>query len=306
MPSLAVGFQFHAFVYVKLAVQELTDFKMLVMIQKKFLFLFFFNCSLSFSQSIEIGQDAIQIKQIIEWSTKNHGKTDTYGNKSNSYWTYDTKYYNGNLTEVFQCYKNQYLNDFGVMADYCKRYMMEDNKLTYVLTQFENIAIEKLQENYNSMYSKSKISNLYFFDNYKFYSKIYLSKDGLATIEMRKTLLSNLPKELQQTLNSKLAESESLNQKLDSVKSYQPKQRKILIRPLPDNKCNQQGKVVVQVSVNRVGNVISAISGVEGTTNNNSCLKAQAKIAALNTKMEYRQDAPEVEIRKISYNFTLN
>lgn len=276
------------------------------MIKKSFLFglLFFYN--LTSSQNIIIGQDANEIKQIVEWSTKNHRKSDSYGNKSNSYWTYDTKYNNGSLIEVIQCYKNQYLYDFGVMADYCRRYMMKDNKLAYVLTQFENISIERLKENYNSMYSKGKIHDLYFFDNYKFYSKIYLSKDGLATIEMRKTQTSELSKTVQQTLTLKLKEikdNEVINQKVDSLSTYKPKQRKIIINPVPNNTCNEQGIVVVQVSVDRLGNVIKAIPGINGTTNISNCLLEQSKIAAMKTKMESNQDAPEIEIRKVTYNF---
>ena len=128
------------------------------------------------SQNIEIGQDSQEIKNIIEWSTKNHKRPDSFGNKSNSYWTYDTKYYNGRIVEVIQCYQNQYLIDFRVNADYCKRYIMENGKLSYILTQFENISTDQVKENYTSLYSKSKINDFYFDDNYKNYSKIYLAK----------------------------------------------------------------------------------------------------------------------------------
>ena len=76
------------------------------------------------SQTIEVGQDATQIKTLIEWTTKDHNKPDSYGNTSNSYWTWDVKYYNGQIEDVIQCYQDHYLIDFRVIANYCKHYVI--------------------------------------------------------------------------------------------------------------------------------------------------------------------------------------
>lgn len=170
---------------------------------------FIFSISSVKSQNIEIGQDATLVKQFVEYSTKSHKRPDHFGNRASSYWTCDTKYYNGKITEVSQCYQNQFLYDFKISADYCKRFIMENNKLSYVLTQFKNISFSQLKQNYAEMYSENKINDFYFFDEFKHYSKIYLSKNGLATIEMRKTDISKLPKQVQQSLRSKLKELET-------------------------------------------------------------------------------------------------
>lgn len=257
------------------------------------------------SQNIVIGKDAQEIKQLIEWSTKNHRKSDSYGNRASSYWTYDTKYYNGALVEVSQCYQNQYLHDFRVNADYCKRYIMENDKLSYVLTQFENISIEKLRENYNSMYSESTISGFFFFDKYKNYSKIYLAKNGLATIEMRKTVISELPKAVQQTLNSKLTEIRDIEE-LKNKSNYSLASRKAISRPSPKYICNEQGKIVVQISVDKSGKVIKAEAGITGTTNFAECLLEQSKIAAMNTRWESTEYGPDIQSGQLIYNFNLN
>ena len=82
--------------------------------------------------------------------------------------------------------------------------------------------------------------------------------------------------------------------------------RKALSKPTPNYTCNEEGKVVVEISVNRSGQVISAKAGVQGTTNTAGCLLSQAKIAALNTKWEPSNDAPDIQIGKIIYNFSLN
>lgn len=286
---------------------------MKIKITKLILTLIIFTCMCQAnSQSIKMGQDAQEIKQIVEWSTKNHRKSDSYGNRASSYWTYDTKYYNGALVEVSQCYQNQYLHDFRVNADYCKRYIMENNKLSYVLTQFENISIEKLRENYNSMYSESTISGFFFFDKYKNYSKIYLAKNGLATIEMRKTIISELPKAVQQTLTSKLTEIKK-NEEMKNMlptnsnnNNFFASDRRPLISRNPNYICNEEGKVVVQISIDKSGKPFSAKAGITGTTNLSKCLLEQCEIAAMNTEWESTEEGPAVQFVKVVYNFTLN
>lgn len=82
--------------------------------------------------------------------------------------------------------------------------------------------------------------------------------------------------------------------------------RKALSKPSPNYNCQEQGKVAVQVSVDRNGNTISATPGVQGTTNTAKCLLDQAKIAAMNTKWQPDSNAPEKQVGKIIYSFTLN
>jgi outer membrane biosynthesis protein TonB len=82
--------------------------------------------------------------------------------------------------------------------------------------------------------------------------------------------------------------------------------RKAVSKPAPKYTCNEQGKVVVEVSVDRNGRTISAIAGIKGTTNTARCLLDQARTAAMNTKWDASSDAPEKQVGKIIYNFNLN
>lgn len=82
--------------------------------------------------------------------------------------------------------------------------------------------------------------------------------------------------------------------------------RKAVSKPAPKYTCNEQGKVVVEVSVDRNGKTINAVAGIKGTTNTANCLLEQAKIAAMNTKWDASSDAPEKQVGKIVYNFNLN
>lgn len=88
------------------------------------------------------------------------------------------------------------------------------------------------------------------------------------------------------------------------VGNYQLGGRKNLNTPRPQYRCNEEGTVVVQITVNRSGKVIKAERG-RGTTNSAQCLFDQAKAAALDTKFDSSDSAPETQVGKIIYNFKL-
>ena len=88
--------------------------------------------------------------------------------------------------------------------------------------------------------------------------------------------------------------------------NYQLGNRKALNRPKPKYICEEQGTVVVQITVDKTGHVISANPGARGTTNAARCLLDQAKIAAMDTKWEADDAAPDKQVGKIIYNFKLS
>lgn len=87
--------------------------------------------------------------------------------------------------------------------------------------------------------------------------------------------------------------------------NYQLGNRKALNTPRPKYNCNEEGVVVVQISVDKSGTVTNANPGVRGTTNAAKCLLEQAKIAAMNTKWQADQAAADTQVGKIIYNFKL-
>ena len=81
--------------------------------------------------------------------------------------------------------------------------------------------------------------------------------------------------------------------------------RKAIKKPKP--KGNQtEGKVVVIITVDRLGNVIYANAGAQGSTTFNKELLARAKKAALKTKFDTKESAPANQQGKIIYDFRLN
>lgn len=80
--------------------------------------------------------------------------------------------------------------------------------------------------------------------------------------------------------------------------------RKISSRGKEVQKCNEFGTVVVQITVNRSGNVVGA-KYVKGTTNTNPCLVEPALATARKYKWQPDSNAPETQIGFITINFKL-
>ena len=89
------------------------------------------------------------------------------------------------------------------------------------------------------------------------------------------------------------------------INAYQLGGRRAIRKSKP--KGNQiEGKVVVVITVDRLGNVIYANPGARGSTTLNKELLNRAKKAALKTKFDIKQSAPKNQHGKIIYDFRLN
>ncbi len=75
--------------------------------------------------------------------------------------------------------------------------------------------------------------------------------------------------------------------------------------PLPQYDSQEEGRVVVEVSVDRSGKVIQANPGFKGTTILDDYLLRVAKEAALQASFDAKPDAPAIQKGTITYNFVL-
>jgi TonB family protein len=66
-----------------------------------------------------------------------------------------------------------------------------------------------------------------------------------------------------------------------------------------------EGKVVVEITVDRTGKVTEAIPGIKGSTTLDEYLLSAAKEAALKARFEPKSDAPAFQKGTITYNFVL-
>lgn len=81
--------------------------------------------------------------------------------------------------------------------------------------------------------------------------------------------------------------------------------RSSLSLPFPDYKCSTDGLVIVEITVDKEGNVTKAIAGAKGSTTLDNCLLDAAKRAALLSKFNRNADAPTNQKGTISYRFKL-
>ncbi|HYX07424.1 MAG TPA: TonB family protein, partial [Bacteroidales bacterium] len=81
--------------------------------------------------------------------------------------------------------------------------------------------------------------------------------------------------------------------------------RNPLLLPKPDYNYQVEGKVVVEVTVDRLGNVTNAVAGVRGSTTLDENLLNAAKKAALRARFDTKPDAPAYQKGTITYHFML-
>lgn len=87
--------------------------------------------------------------------------------------------------------------------------------------------------------------------------------------------------------------------------SYSLAGRKARDLPPPEYKVQEEGKVVVEITVDKYGKVIKAVPGKKGSTTSNTYLLEKAKLAAMNAKFNPDMNGAEVQVGTIVYNFLL-
>ena len=87
--------------------------------------------------------------------------------------------------------------------------------------------------------------------------------------------------------------------------SYDLAGRGVQRLPLPEYNYQGEGRVVVEVSVDRSGKVTQAVAGVKGSNTLDEYLLKVAKEAALKAQFDVKNDAPFIQKGTITYNFIL-
>ncbi|NHF61059.1 energy transducer TonB [Flavobacteriaceae bacterium TP-CH-4] len=81
--------------------------------------------------------------------------------------------------------------------------------------------------------------------------------------------------------------------------------RSLVSKGKVQQECNEEGRVVVKIVVDRNGKVVSATPGVKGTTNNAACLLEPAKKTAFLHKWNLDSKAPSQQVGFVVVNFKL-
>ncbi len=95
--------------------------------------------------------------------------------------------------------------------------------------------------------------------------------------------------------------------------NYRLGNRRAISKPSPNYDCQEEGRVVVRIRVDRTGKVVSADAGVnipggETSTTTSNCLREKARQAAIQTTWQSasRSDDPDLQMGYIIYNFRKN
>jgi outer membrane biosynthesis protein TonB len=82
--------------------------------------------------------------------------------------------------------------------------------------------------------------------------------------------------------------------------------RRMIAKPQIQDNSQEEGKVVVDIIVDRSGKVIKATPGARGSTTTSTHLYNKAKQSALNAKFSARNDGPEEQKGNITFVFILD
>lgn len=229
-------------------------------------FLFIFTQNL-FSQ--EIGQNAFYVKQLVEYHVNSHNNARGY---KQTKMEIKTKHNDGKLAEVILYQENVPAYDralAGRTIDFRTRYVMKDDVLNSIITEYFNLSLEELKSITDDNYKADKY---YFTKDFNYYYLLYLNDKRLATQEYRKTDIDLLPKDILATLEKEFWKFS------DPEISHK---RKPIEIAAPEYLAQEEGVILVAVIIDRYGKVIDAKNTDKSTMFNelniNSALNAALK-----------------------------
>jgi hypothetical protein len=85
--------------------------------------------------------------------------------------------------------------------------------------------------------------------------------------------------------------------------SYVMAGRKLIREPKVDNMTMEKGIVVVEITIDKYGNVVKAVPGIEGTTTTSNYLLTKAKQAAESVKFDTSPVMPQSQTGAITITF---
>ena len=82
--------------------------------------------------------------------------------------------------------------------------------------------------------------------------------------------------------------------------------RHLIRQPIIDDKSQEEGRVVVSITVDKDGNVIQANPGARGSTTTSAYLKGKAKDAAMKAKFSPNKDGTDIQTGTMTFVFLLH
>ena len=137
--------------------------------------------------------------------------------------------------------------------------------------------------------------------------KVILNADGTWKYAEKDLIAEEAKRisDIQNRTNNALANSKNSSTAGTSGISYDLQGRGFQLLPKPKYDYQGEGKIVVEVSVDRSGKVTQATPGAKGSNTLDEYLLTVAKEAALKATFEPKPGAPLIQKGTITYNFIL-
>ena len=162
--------------------------------------------------------------------------------------------------------------------------------MTYIIS--ENITFKTVKQELetkgklNFLYSKSE--NLIYIPQEKSKQEIITKKD---TLNIRNEATNNALENLLQ------------KSKKNNDPNVNSSKRTLIFKATPEYNCSEEGKVTIEIEIDKNGNVLKAFNNYKGTTTNSKCLIDASLKAASNSKWNKDENAPEIQMTNITYNY---
>lgn len=222
----------------------------------------------------------------------------------------DNKWSYRRITVTTEVIKINKKNLFGVTSKQLKstkiaRVYFVDNDKSVLLKMFVQEAYDNFTDD---VLDEARLFVINELRNLKPEDEVNAIKDEIDLVEPKTdTIVKQIKihKKTEVELINESVEIKSYGQAISTSEKnikYNMHNRNVITKVGLENDCNQAGRVIIEVTIDKSGKTISAVQG-KGTTSDN-CLIAIAKKHALQTKWHPSESAPDKQIGNITYNFS--
>jgi hypothetical protein len=176
------------------------------MIRAFFLLLLSIIYLASFSQ--KIGDDANGIKLLVENEIRSYYNAQGYHQVRQDY---KVLWNEGLIVEIILQKENVPDAYFRRPVSYRVRYIMRGGVLNRVIKEFYDIERVELEKYARDLHQGNRINEYLFSHDYSTYSRVYAGENGLASIIIKKTVISDFQPYLQKVLSERLAEAKKIS-----------------------------------------------------------------------------------------------
>jgi len=282
------------------------------------------------AQKISLGDNLADVSNILRDRVRNYYNAQGSQGMETGI---ELKHYNGEISEIMVWVKNGFLYDLRLTADYTTHYMINDNKLDYISTQYENISTEQLKRGFDISHAERHIGNFYFAEGYRTYKTITLGNKGWATVEEISTSTTRFPTKVAEALQklgitnrfmdiennqinqnaryngkSELSKGSVLNNSFGiSVSNHNPNtpSRYFIVKPQTSNEHNAAGKVVVDIVINKAGDIIEAKTNFKSSKVTDTTLFKDCEEAVKKAKLNAVSVAPDMQKAQCTFIFKI-